>query len=198
MTLFKSPTFKAVSRADETEGDFRARLQTMAREKRDQLKEKMRKKYNSKITTLENRLRRAEQKVAREKEQSKGKQFDTVVSIGSALLGAFLGRKMVSRTNVRRAGSVIRGAGRMSKEASDVERAEASAQAVQEQLDEIKAQFEEEIEKIEESFDSQKEELKEIIVKPKLADIQIHLFGIGWAPHIENNRGRLVAAWANQ
>ena len=61
LKLFSSPTLKVVSEVDEDERDFRIRLQHLAHEKRDEALDALRKKYASKINTLEDRQRRAKQ-----------------------------------------------------------------------------------------------------------------------------------------
>ena len=95
LTLYRSNRFKTTSGVDETEGEFRARLQILASEERDLAVGKLRKKYQGKIATIEKRLIRAEQKLETEQAQAKQSKLDTAVSFGSAILGAFLGRKAV-------------------------------------------------------------------------------------------------------
>jgi hypothetical protein len=51
------------SNADESERDFRVRLQRSAREARDDAAEKLKRKYAPKFAALEERKRRAEQAV---------------------------------------------------------------------------------------------------------------------------------------
>ena len=70
MTLYRSKRFKLTSASGETEGDFRARLQDTASEKRDVAIAKVRKRYATKLTTLENRLLRAQQTIEVQKQQS--------------------------------------------------------------------------------------------------------------------------------
>ncbi|MCP5093074.1 MAG: ATP-binding protein, partial [Gammaproteobacteria bacterium] len=123
ITLYKSKRFRLTSKAGETEGEFRARLQDAASEKRDQAIAKIRKRYASKVTTLENRLLRAEQAISREKQQSTKKKFDTAISFGTAILGAVLGRKKFSSSTATKIGTAMKTAGGASKEAADVERA---------------------------------------------------------------------------
>ena len=64
--LFCSPG-KECSNPGESEGDFRARVQHTSREQRDAAVEKLRQKYASKVTVLQDRLRRSEQAVAKKK-----------------------------------------------------------------------------------------------------------------------------------
>lgn len=196
ITLFRSPTLKAVSAVGESQGDFRARLQNLAHEKRDVLIGKLRKKYSSKVTTLENRLMRAQQRIETEEAQSKQKKMDTAIAFGTAILGAFLGRKRVSSTSAGRMGTAVRTAGRMRKEAGDVQRAKETAESVRRQLDELNAEFEREVAKLEDAYDAQSEELAEIVIKPKSTDVHIDLLGIAWAPYYLGEDGELEQAWA--
>ncbi|MEL7451398.1 MAG: ATP-binding protein, partial [Pseudomonadota bacterium] len=195
MVLYRSPTFKVTSTPDESERDFRIRLQQLGSEKRDLAVAKLRKKYASKINTLENRLRRAHQAIEREGEQAKQKKFDTAIAFGTAILGAMLGRKKISTTSASRMGSAMKSAGRMSKESGDVARAEQTAAAVKQDLEELQQQCEEEIDNLEAAYDAQAEELDEIVIKPKSTDLTVHFVGIAWAPHYRSASGKLEAAW---
>ncbi len=195
LVLYKSPTFKLNSDPGEPEGDFRARLQIFAHEKRDVAMGKLRKKYDAKITTLENRLLRARQRVETEEAQSKQTKLDAAIAVGAAVLGAFLGRKRVSTATATRVGSAVKRAGRMSKESSDVARARETADAVRVQLQEINREFENEIADLETSYDAQAEELDELSIKPKSTDVHVHLLGVAWVPYYRSEDGELTRAW---
>ena len=100
LELWKSSILKVVSKPNETERDFRIRLQQLAHEPRDEDIERLRRKYAPKIATLEERIRRAEQAVEREAEQAKQQKMQTAISFGATLLSAFLGRKTMSRSSM--------------------------------------------------------------------------------------------------
>ncbi|MEX0916072.1 MAG: DUF87 domain-containing protein, partial [Wenzhouxiangellaceae bacterium] len=72
--ILHSKKYKLGSHADETEGEFRVRLQQVVSEQRDRDAAALRKRYAGKATTLENRLLRAQQAVDRETEQSSKKK----------------------------------------------------------------------------------------------------------------------------
>ncbi len=196
LTLYKSETFKVTSDPGESEGEFRARLQQIAAEKRDAQVEKLRKRYASKTRTLENRLMRAQQRIEREKEQSKQRKVDTAISFGTAILGAVLGRKKISTSSASRVGTAMKSAGRMRKESQDIEQAKETEAAVKEEIQAMESQLEREIELLETGFNAQNEELKEIVIKPRTTDVHIHFVGLGWAPHYQDDKGRLHAAWS--
>jgi hypothetical protein len=192
LTLLQSPTFKAVARPGETEGEFRARLQQLSRERRDEQVDALRKRYASRIATLQDRLGRAEQAVAREQAQASQQQWSAAASFGQSLLGAVFGRKL-GRSSVSRVGSSI---GRIQKESGDVARAEQSAEALSQQLAELEAELQGEVDKIDSGFDALSEPLEQITIAPKSSDIHIHFVALGWAPHIRDAQGRLVPAWS--
>lgn len=125
VVLLKSETFKEISHPKETEADFRIRLSQTAREKRDSWTEELRQKYAKKIASLEDQIYRAQERVDREQDQAQQQKVQAAISIGTSLLGAFLGRKVTSRANVSKAGTAMRSASRTMKERGDVERARA-------------------------------------------------------------------------
>jgi hypothetical protein len=155
----------------------------------------VRKRYASKLTTLENRLLRANQAVEKEQEQSTKKKLDTAISVGTALLGALLGRKKISSTTASRIGTAMKSAGSASKEAADVDRARQTASKVQEEIDALNTELESELAALDTSFDAQQEQLEEIVVRAKSTDISVPLLGLAWLPYSVGDKKRLVPAW---
>jgi hypothetical protein len=179
----------------ESEGEFRARLQQAAAEERDQAIAKIRKRYATKTTTLENRLLRARQAIEREARQSNKKMVDTAVSFGTAILGAVLGRKRLSSSTASRVGTAIRSAGGARKQASDVTRARQTEEKVLADIEQLNADLEAEVAALDTSYDAQEEELTGILVKPKATDVHVPLFGLLWMPYRDAGDGRLETAW---
>ena len=195
ITVYRSTKYRLISEPGETEGDFRVRLQQAASEKRDQAIAKLRKRYASKATTLENRLLRAEQAIQREQQQSSKKKMDTAISFGTAILGAVLGRKRLSATTANKMGTAIRSAGSARKEAGDVKRAQQTAAKVRTDIAALNKQLEGEIKALDTAYNAQSEELAETPVRPKTTDIHVALIGLGWFPYRDKGNGRMEAAW---
>ena len=193
--LLRSRHFDLVSRPGESERDFRIRLSEAAREERDAKVDKLRKRYAGKMTTLEGRILRAAQKVERERDQAKQQKMSSMISVGTSLLGALLGRKQVSVTNLRRAGSAFKGVGRISKETQDVARAEEQLVALQQQLQDLESELETEVEALEARFEQDLEELDTLALKPRKTDIDIRIMALAWVPFRESEGGELEAAW---
>jgi hypothetical protein len=180
------------SQANETEGEFRIRFQQSSREQRDQVVEGLRKKYSPRIAALQERIRRAEQAVARESEQVKQQGVQTVISIGATILGAFLGRKTVGTSTLGRATTAARGAGRVLKEREDVGRAQETVGALQKQLAELEAEFKAEAES---AAVPGAESIQTITIKPTKQNISVKLVVLTWVPWWRTPRGERIPAW---
>jgi L-aminopeptidase/D-esterase-like protein len=181
LELFQSEAFDLVSEPGESERDFRARLQARARERRDELTVKLRQKYAARTAALTERIRRAEQAVARESEQMKSAGWQTAVSLGATVLGALLGRKTVSASTVGRATTTARGGLRSMKEHEDVQRAEENVQALKEQLAAIEAEAAAAIEAEGAAADPQAP-LGRIALEPKPSKSAVEVIALAWMP----------------
>ena len=195
MELFRSPGTKDISKPGESERDFRVRLQQTGREQRDKGAEMLRQKYASKIATLQERIRRAE--LAREKQQaeSRSSQVQAAISVGASILGAFLGRKTISASNIGRATTAIRSAGRVMKESKDVGVAEENVAALQKQLTDLEAQFKSESDALAAATDPLNERLETLSIKPIKSNIALKLVTLAWTPYWREAHGGLTPAW---
>ena len=175
--------------------EFLSRVTQAAREKRDLQVEKLRRKYSAKYNTLQRRLMRAEQVLQREQEQVKTKKMETIVSFGTAILGAFLGRKAVSAGSATRFGTAVKSAGRMRKESMDVARAQEMAAAVKHEMAELDDRLKSDIDSLDATFDPAEEELEEVTVKSQSTNITLEVFGLIWMPFRKDAGGRLTPDW---
>ncbi len=177
MTLFRSPAYKQLSKPGESERDFTIRLNQLHREQRDAAVEKLRAKYAPKIATLEERKRRALQTVAQQQQQASTQKFQSVIDVGTSILGAFLGRRGSVAGKVSGA---ARSVGRVSREAEDVKRAQETADAVDRQLEELNARFQEDLSKIGDAAGN--DTVETVLVRPKKANIRVKLVALAWKP----------------
>ncbi|MBN1375982.1 MAG: ATP-binding protein [Dehalococcoidia bacterium] len=195
LEVWKSPALKEFSKVNESERDFRIRLQQQAREHRDEAGEKLRMKYAPKFTSLQERLRRAEAAVEREKEQAKQQKMQTALSFGSTILGGFLGRKVLSTGNISRAKSTIGGVSRSRKEAQDIKQATDTVESVKARLEQLDADFKADSAALETKMDMLTGELDKISLRPTKANISIKILALGWLPYWQGNDDKLTPAW---
>lgn len=195
LTLYRSAAAGLVSGVGESEQAFRVRLQQAGREARDAAIAKLRQKYASKLTTLQDRLRRAQQAVDREAAQANESKLNTAVSFGTSVLGALFGRKKLSVTNLGRAATAARGVSKSMKESADVGRANENVMALERQLADLESQIQAEAASIADRTDPVLEKLEEVTVKPKKTSITIHFLALTWAPYWRNAAGNETAAY---
>lgn len=179
LELLAIPSLSAVSRPGETEREFRLRVAQAGREQRDEEVARLREKYASRQAALQDRLRRAQQAVEVQQEQSRAAKVSTAVSVGSAVLSALLGRKAASVLSANRAGTAVRGLNRSMKEGGDVRRAEESVEAVQRQIADLEAQLQADIDALGRDVG---EELERVTVRPKKTNIEVRTVMLAWEP----------------
>lgn len=180
--LYKSGRAKITSAVDESERDFRIRMQEAAREARDTAIAKLRQDYASRIAREEDQVRRAEQAVQKQTEQASGAKLQTAVSVGAAILGAFMSRRAISATNIGRATTAARGAERIGRESADVTRASENLEKEKRELAEIQQRLEEDIAAITADWDLSKEPFDRVLLKPKRGGVSVQLVSLVWVP----------------
>ena len=195
LSLYKNKALRITSKIGESEGDFRARLVQIEREKRDLASEKLRAKYASKLKTLKNRLKRAQLVIEKEQDQAQTRRTEAFVNIGTAVLSAVLGRKLLSRGTTYSTGRAIKSASRMQKEQMDVARAKETAKVVKENIIELEKELEKEIKELSAKIEADEFVLEPILIKPKSTNINVELFALLWLPYRKDNSGRLRPDW---
>jgi phage host-nuclease inhibitor protein Gam len=182
VTIYKSAATGLASNGQESEGDFRARLQHASREKRDQKIAELRQEYAPKVASLQDRLRRAQQAVEKEKSQATGQWIQAGISIAGSVLGMLTSRKTVSVTNLGRVTTAARGMGRGMQQYEDVGRAKDTVEGVQQQIDATNADLQSKVDAIDTNYDPQTEKLDTVAVKPKRTGIHVQLVALAWVP----------------
>jgi hypothetical protein len=186
LTVFTAPAIDAVSRPDETEGEFRVRIAQQVREWRDKEIDRISDKSAAKLASLNDRIGRARQKVEKEKAEAKNKSMQTYVSIGTAVLSAILGRKVASSTTVGRAATSMRSASRATRHQADVVHAEEALSDLEEKLATLEGEVSEELEKVRLEANPDRLVLESIEIAPKKTEISVDDVVLAWVPAVES------------
>jgi len=177
--LLTAKSLKLTSNPGESEGDFRTRLSQGLREHRDREVARLREKHAAKLKSLEDRLRRAADRVEREKSQYTQRKLDTAISIGTSVLGAIFGGRSTATT---RAGSAARSAGRVFSERGDVARAGESLESLTAERDALLKLIEQESAALTATLDPAGIALDRLRIAPRKSDIAIGRIAIAWEP----------------
>ena len=181
------PELKQYSTPEETEGDFRARLKHLANEERDRQIAKLRQDYGSKFESLQERIRKAEQKVEVEKQQASSATMSAAISFGTSILGAMFGRKTFSATNASKVATSARAASRAMDQRSDIQRAAANVEKLLEDKEELERELEEKVDAIQASLSPDQLTLDDYEVKPRKSDISVNEVTLLWLPYISES-----------
>jgi hypothetical protein len=160
-------------------------VQNAQREARDRAIDELRRKFAEKRARIEERLRKAEQGVAREQGQVSQSNQQTMISVGAAVLGGLtglLGGRSVSATTIGRATTAARGLGRGAKEREDVQRARENVDVSTKALAELDAQIAEETAAIAARFDADASALETVSLAPKRGQVLVQFVALGWLP----------------
>ena len=181
LELFKSPLLDLIAESGETEADFRLRVNLRAREERDRETEAIQKKLEARLRKVEDRLQRAEHAVARESQQADQARVSSTIAVGQTILGALLGRKFMSRGTVSRAGTAVRSASRISKEAADVERAREKVDRIEDEITDLTVELEAALDDVRTRYEAEAA-FETVKIRPKTSETAVLQAGVLWQP----------------
>jgi hypothetical protein len=176
LDLWGCPEVKAISRPGEAELEFRVRVALASREERDRAVEALRAKYAPKMSALEDQIRRARERLEREQAQATRSTWDGTIAAGSSVLGALFGHKALSKSNVTRAASAARSAGRAAQQPGE------SLEALQRKYAALDAMFREEVSRLDAALRPEALALERLPIRPRKADITVELVVLAWTP----------------
>ncbi|MFT3686433.1 MAG: DUF87 domain-containing protein [Phycisphaerales bacterium] len=197
-TVFRTATLEVlrdgatglVSQAGESEGAFKARLSQAGRERRDAALAELQEKYGPKVRAVQEKIRKAEQKLEVQKAQAKEAQFGTVLSAGAAVLGGLFGRGGFGSGSISKAATAARGVGRSVRESGDVTRAEEDLSTLHAQMDDLKSQFDADAAALETGG-----EVTTVTVRPKKTGVTVEGVWLAWVPRWVDASGVVTEAW---
>ncbi|MCE9615476.1 MAG: DUF87 domain-containing protein [Lentisphaerae bacterium] len=189
LDLPQCPALKLSARPGEAEGDFRARLALAMREYRDAEIDKIRRKFAPRLATAQAQLQRAMERVAREKEQLGQQRMTTAISVGATILGALFGGGRRMSRSITGTAAAMKSAGRIGREAGDVNRAEESVETVQARLSGLQAELEQEVARLQGELDPAQAALVTTVIRPRKSDISVAPPAVVWVPWITGPDG---------
>ena len=181
LTAWRCKALDASSEPDEAEGDFRIRMSQLAREERDEQKEKVREKYQKRLDRAKDAVKKAESHYQTQSSQFWSRLASLAMMFLQVILGAFgLGRsKRVSTT----------AANQTWRERGEASRAKQRLEDKQADLQELQEKMQREIEDLEFDFEPQNLELENLELPPIKGDIRVDRVLLVWLPWHTDERG---------
>lgn len=125
------------SEPGEEEQTFRRRIAAAVAEKKALALADLEQVYARKQRQVQDRLLRAQARLGKEQGDVRAKGMETVISFSSAILGAFLGRKVLSSGTANKSVQGVRRAGQLLKERQDVQLAREEVARLEQELEEL-------------------------------------------------------------
>ncbi len=178
LKLLYNSVLKSYSKPGENERDFQMRLSQLARERRDEEVDELNKRYEKRLQSLEDRLRRTQAILSRREADAEARKREVMVSVGESVLGMFLGRRST------RSASTAMSKYRQSTSAKmSAKEAEENAKALQGEIDQLEQELKQESDAISSRWEEALKRLEEIQVRPSRSDVEVDIFALAWAPH---------------
>jgi hypothetical protein len=190
LTIYRSPALDTCAPVGSDEAQARIALTQAAREARDAAKAKLEGAMIKKAEAIEKKMRTASEKLAREQSQLESAKYQSIVNLGSSLLGALVGRKLASRSNIGKVSTAIRSAGRTAQEKGDVTRAEETLTELQQQMEQLNADLEQQVAELSQQYDVENLQLEPIAIPPRKGDLKTDEPVLLWVPYQLDNQGR--------
>ncbi|WP_148625895.1 ATP-binding protein [Aliarcobacter cryaerophilus] len=170
LTLYKNDTLKISSKQYESLDDFKIRIQDRLNEQIDEKIENLKQKFEKENTILEQKISKLFEKLKKEEQDSLSATTNSIISIGTSILGAFFGKSSKTAI-VSKVATSSRGVSKALKERSDIKTVQGEIDALQSLQDGLEEKLKIEIEKINDEFNISKYTIDEFFIKPKRTDI---------------------------
>lgn len=177
LTLRHTRALKLYSRPDESEREFAIRCQDAARQKRDAEVAKAAATYERKLEQWRDRLRREEQKLAKDEAIYSGRKTEELLSAGESVIGFLLGRRS---TRILSTASRKR---RMTAEVkARMEQTKETIALLQKEIAEAEQEREEAAKAISDRWAAIAEETETTEIRPRKTDVVVDLVALAWVP----------------
>jgi hypothetical protein len=174
---------KLVAEPGEDEDAFRARCLEAADRADDTEQERIRKRYERRMTTLRNRLERERDELERDQAQLQARRAEEKLNVVEGLFSVFLGSKSV-RSAASKAASKVRGAAgkrRMRQRAeSSVVESEREIERLSDDLEDLADELQAEVDRVAAESEDRAAAIEEVAVRPTKAQVEVLEMMLVW------------------
>ena len=187
VALRYNPHLKLYSEMGESEEAFQRRCRREAEKARNAEAKKLAAKHKRELDRLEDKLQREERELEDDKIDHDSRKQEELLSGVESVFGLITG----SRSS-RRLSSASRKR-RMTRQAkADVKESEEVIDELEEQIEELEQEAKTELEELDAKWRELIDEVEDVEVRPRRADVRIDLFALAWLPHWELRIGEQV------
>ena len=178
LTINVHQELKLFQEPEESERAFKIRLQQAARENRDTEVDKLEQKYETRLASLEDKLRKEEQELAEDEAEYSARKQEELIGMGESVLGFFFSKRRSSRTFSR-----IASKRRMTGQAKmDIEESKKEITELQEDIAELEAELKEMSDEITRKWADLLDDIATDEITPRRTDVNVRLVALAWLP----------------
>jgi len=177
LELYRCRRLRLESTPEEEERDFLVRVRDALDELKEEAIEKLKERYAKKEARLQDQLKRARERIAKEKSD----QTSSLISVGASLIGALFGGRGITASKV---GTALNRSTRVLKERGDLSRAEAKAREILEKIEALEDELAEKIDEIDEKYTLDHYPVERFSLRPKKSDIRLETLALAWRPEL--------------
>jgi hypothetical protein len=177
LTLLAHPDLDLVQQPDESEQEFKQRLQHAARERRDAEVDALRKRYTAQIEKVETRLRRQERELEQDESDYDARKRESLIATGEMLL------TLLTRRRVYRTASWTASRNRLAQQSKmELSESRQELDELEAELAQLQAKLEEEIVRITPRWVDILKALTPQTLRPRRSDVEVKTVGLAWVP----------------
>nr|MBC7244046.1 hypothetical protein [Chloroflexota bacterium] len=183
LNLLYIPALKLYAEPGESERDFAARAQQLARENRDAEVEKLRQKYQQKLDRLEDQLAREQTELSKDRAEYEARKREELLSAGETVIGmlGIFGRRR-STTTLSRAATKRR---LTASAQADIKESEEQIACLQSEIENMRREMELEAEALSKKWASILDKIETYPVRPGRGAVQVTMMALAWTPYWE-------------
>ena len=182
LNLWYADSAGLYSDVGESETAFRNRIAVPLREQRDLAIAKLRETFAKKQDNLAKKIQAANERFEKESSEASKGWLDAGMSIGSAVLGAFMGRKTLSQTNIAHVKRAMNSVGDINANKQTVAELDSMRQQLQAEYTALEQGLQGQLDSLSSQFDPQLAALDSVQLTPNAKDISILLVGVLYQP----------------
>lgn len=176
---YYNPVLDMYSAVGEDRRAFVARLQAVARERRDAEVDAVAARYDKKLAALEERYQRRARRREAEQAELADRKREEMLTAGESLWQLMKGRAYYTLSRTSR----MRRYTTMSQ--SQLESIEYEMEQIRAEFEETEREMQEALQAVQDKWVNALQQIEEIRISPYKKDINLVLFGIGWVPYWE-------------
>lgn len=176
LVLRYNPATSLYSEPGEDERAFHLRVNQAARELRDADVDQLEERYESKLKTLEERLRNAWVALDKQEANARLRKQDALLSAGETVFNLFSGRR-------RSLSAAARKVSQISTSKASIDAAEGKVDVLEKDIEELKQELKTETQDIVDRWEAMLNNFEEVAIKPRRTDIEVTLFTLTWMPY---------------